>query len=199
MDYTPELEAAIRAWAEQQLSPERLAHVRGVVMTAERLAQRYAPEHAARARIAGWLHDAAKSWDDARLLAYAEAHGLPITAYERAVPMLLHGAVGYALAAERFGLDDPALQEACALHTTGGPGIGVVTQILCIADRTEPGRTYPGVEQVRAEAERDLQAGLLCVVDTVLRHLIRRQRLIDPRAIELRNSLIAAGVRYQSG
>jgi hypothetical protein len=37
---------------------------------------------------------------------------------------------------------------------------------------------------------------VLCAVDTVFKHLIRRQRIIDERAFALRNQLIASGVRY---
>ncbi len=91
-DYTPALEAQIGAWAESQLDPGRVPHVRGVVETAARLAEKHAPHEIPRVRLAGWIHDAAKNWDDARLLAYAEEHALPVTPAERAVPMLLHGA-----------------------------------------------------------------------------------------------------------
>ena len=114
MEINPALEAQVGAWAEAQLSPERVTHVRGVVTTAARLAARYAPQETSRVRLAAWIHDVAKDWDDARLLAYAEAQHLPITPTEREVPLLLHGAVSYALAAERFDLDDPLLRDEMA-------------------------------------------------------------------------------------
>lgn len=195
--YTPELESAISAWALARLDPERHAHVRGVVETAARLAARYALDQAMRVRLAGWIHDTAKNWDDAALLAYAESHDLPITPAERAVPMLLHGAVSYVLAAEQFGLDDPLLQSACALHTTGAPDMPLAAKIVFIADLIEPTRPDHRVGDVRRAVEIDLDQALLCAVDNMLKHLIRRQRLIDPRAFLLRNQLIAAGVRYE--
>ncbi len=199
MDYIPELEARIQAWAEARTESGRHAHVRGVVETVTRLSERYAPDEIPRVRLAGWIHDAAKNWSDSALLAYAQAHHLPVSDTERAVPMLLHGAVAYALAAEQFGLDDPLLGEACALHTTGAPGMGVAAKIVLLADLIEPSRPDHRVGEVRRAAEQDLDMALLCAVDNVLRHLIRRQRIIDPRAVHLRNDLIAAGVRYVQG
>jgi predicted HD superfamily hydrolase involved in NAD metabolism len=196
--YTPEFEAQVSDWVKARIDPDRLHHIRGVVETAARLAARYAPDQVQRVRLAGWIHDVAKSWDDAALLAYAESHRLPISPAERAVPLLLHGAVGYALAAAQFGLDDPLLQSACALHTTGAPGMTVVDKIVFVADLIEPTRSAHRVGDVRRVIDLDLDAGVLCAVDTVIKHLIRRQRIIDPRAFNLRNQLLAAGVRYDT-
>jgi predicted HD superfamily hydrolase involved in NAD metabolism len=196
--YTPEFETQVSAWATAHLDAERLPHVRGVVETAAHLAERYAPDQVMRVRLAGWMHDAAKNWDDAALLEYAESHHLPVSAADRDVPMLLHGAIGYALAAEHFGLDDPQLQSACALHTTGAPGMTTADKIVFVADLIEPTRPDRRVGEVRRLVEQNLDEALLCAVDAVFKHLIRRQRLIDPRGFALRNQLIAAGVRYDS-
>ena len=196
--YTAEFEAQVSAWAMTRLDAARLVHVRGVVETAGRLAERYAPDQVMRVRLAGWLHDIAKYWDDDALLRYAESHDIPISAGEHAVPMLLHGAVGYAVAAELFGLDDPQLQSACALHTTGAPDMATADKIVFLADLIEPTRPDSRVGAVRRLAERDLDAAVLCAVDTVFKHLIRRQRIIDERAFGLRNQLIASGVRYET-
>jgi predicted HD superfamily hydrolase involved in NAD metabolism len=196
--YTAEFEAQVSAWAMTRLDAARLVHVRGVVETAGRLAERYAPDQVMRVRLAGWLHDVAKYWDDDALLRYAESHDIPISTGERAVPMLLHGAVGYAVAAELFGLDDPQLQSACALHTTGAPDMTTADKIVFLADMIEPTRPDSRVGAVRRLVEHDLDEAVLCAVDTAFKHLIRRQRIIDARAFGLRNQLIAAGVRYES-
>lgn len=197
MLYSPLFEAQIGAWAEAQLDPARIEHVRGVVVTAAQLAERYAPGEAPRVRVAGWIHDVAKAWDAGRLLAYAEAHGLPVTPIERRDPALLHGAVGYALAAAHFDLDDATLREACALHTTGAPGMSVAAKIVFIADLAEPTRTNKNAGQLREIMLRDLDTALLLAADNVLHHLLKRQRMIDPRLLALHNDLIAAGVSYE--
>lgn len=197
MEYTPELEAHIGQWAEGHVPPERITHVHGVVITASRLADRYAPGEARRVRLAGWIHDVAKDWDDARLLAFAEAHDLPINDAKRAVPMLLHGAVAYELAAQNFGLNDDALREACALHTTGGPGMCMAAKIVFLADLCEPTRKFKRIKRLRATLDHNLDAALLLAADITLRYLIKNRRLIDPRSIALRNELLLAGVTYK--
>lgn len=188
------LEKDIRKWAKTRVASNRIAHVRGVVKTAAKLAERYAPEEIARVRLAGWIHDTAKNWDEERLLAYAEQRDWDITPIEFASPMLLHGAVGYSLAAEHFNFDDPLLQEACSLHTTGAPGMSTAAKIVFIADYAEPTRRYKRAKKLRAMMFDDLDAALLKTVDSVIRYLIKRQRMIDPRAVDLRNDLIVAGV-----
>ncbi len=170
--YTLEFEALVRAWARARVDEERWPHVCGVVEFAAELAGRYAPEQGARVRLAGWIHDAAKNWADADLLAYAETHGLPVTASERAVPMLLHGAVGYALADAAFDLGDDLLRRACAGHTTGAAVMSAAEKIVFVADFAEPTRPARRAAPIRAAAEQSLDAATLCTVDHILRHRV---------------------------
>ena len=194
--YSERFEQEVRAWAKELVPSGRWAHVRGVVETADWLAERYTRREVMRARLAGWIHDVAKAWDDAELLAYAEEHGWPLGEAERESPMLLHGAVGYALAAERFGLDDPALQSACVHHTTGYPQMTTLDKVIFVADLIEPTREFKGLKPIRRAARRDLDVAVLMSVDFTLRHLLKRQRPVAPRAVALHNALVRAGVRY---
>jgi len=189
-----DFEARLIAWAQTQIAPSRLKHVQGVVATAEQFAQRYAPEALPALRIAAWLHDVARHWPPEQLLAYAEAHALPITASERAEPMLLHGAVGYALAAEHFQWHDVVVQSACQFHTVGDVAMSVTDKILFVADMLEPGRKFSEVEALRAvEREQGLDAALLMGIDLSLQWLIQRHAPIDERQVQLRNKLLEAG------
>jgi predicted HD superfamily hydrolase involved in NAD metabolism len=194
--YTPEFEARVAAWAREQIKPRRIPHVEGVVETVDTLARRYAPDEVMRARLAGWIHDAAKRWPDDDLLDYAEMNNLMITDSERRVPMLLHGAVGYAIAAAEFALDDPALQSACAKHTTGDESMSPLDKIVFLGDLIEPTRDFPSVEILRADAEQNLDRALLRALDHTLLYLIQRQKQIDPRPLLLRNRLLLDGAAY---
>lgn len=194
--YNLDLEDRVATWAKSKIAPNRIPHVEGVVETAGRLAERYAPELVMAARLAGWIHDAAKHWSESELLAYARANDIRVSAAERETPMLLHGVVGYALANAIFGFDDPELRDACAYHTTGAPGMGVLAKLVYLADMIEPGRDFSGVDELRKEAERDLNVAVLHATDHTLRHLINKQKPADPRALLFRNQLLAKGVRY---
>lgn len=195
--YTEAFEKQVRLWAEDRISPKRLPHVRGVVETVGELARRYCPDEIQRARLAGWIHDAAKHLPDEDLLRIAESHDWEITESERLVPMLLHGAVGYLQAADEFGLNDSRLQSACAYHTTGAADMSTLDKIVMVGDLIEPTRNYEGVDDLRRLAVENLDKAVLVSVDGTLLYLIKRQRMIDPRPLELRNQLLMAGIRYE--
>lgn len=194
--YTSDLEERVAAWAKAKIAPSRIGHVEGVVQTADTLAHRYAPDAVMQARLAGWIHDAAKHWSDEELLAFAHANGLRVSPAERTTPMLLHGAVGYELANAIFGFDDAQLKDACTYHTTGAPGMGPAAKIVYLADMIEPGRDFPGVDVLRGEAEQNLDMAVLHATDHTLRYLINKQRPADPRALLFRNELLVQGIRY---
>lgn len=197
--YNSEFEMAVRRWAQERIEPDRQSHVSGVVESADRLARLFAPDSVALVRLAGWIHDAAKHLPDEVLLNYAQNKGLPVSEYEQRVPMLLHGLVGYTQADEQFVLNDRVLQSACALHTTGAPGMSITDKIVFLADMIEPTRSFPGVEILRAEAERHLDSAVLLAADYTLKYLLLKQKTIDPRLLYLRNELLDAGVRYPKG
>lgn len=189
--YTSEFEALIRAWACQQIPAKRLQHVEGVVEMVDELACRFAPEDIMLVRLAGWIHDVAKALSDEELLNAAERFGWPVSPIERDAPQLLHGAISYLMADENFKLNDQRLQSACVLHTTGGPGMNTTDKIVMLGDAIEHRtRDYDGVDEIRTAASINLDTAVLMLVDRTLEHLIRRGRVIDPRAVDLRNELL---------
>lgn len=189
-------EAEIQAWALERIPTKRHPHVKGVVVTADQLAQQYAPNLAQKARLAGWLHDAAKHLPDHELLQIAEAHHYPMRDVERQVPMLLHGVVGYLLANDVFGIHDEALLTACNYHTAGHPDMNVLDRVVLVADLIEPTRDFPHVDELRAVAANDLDKALLFAVDLTITHVIRKQQILDENSILLRNKLLTKGISY---
>jgi predicted HD superfamily hydrolase involved in NAD metabolism len=118
-----------------------------------RLAGRLANAHGAdarQARLAGMLHDLARLYPAERLVRECEERGLSIDAFERANPIVLHARLGAELAREEFGVRDDAVLSAIRLHTTAGPAMTRLDEIVYLADALEPGRDFAG----RAELER---------------------------------------------
>lgn len=194
--YSEAFEARIREWALERIPQKRHPHVRGVVSTAETLAARHLPEEKQRARLAGWLHDTAKHLDDETLLNLAAHYDYTPTAGEAMVPQLLHGVIGYLLAADAFDLNDPQLKSACAFHTTGDPEMNALDKIVLVADLIEPTRNYLGVEDIRRTAPDSLNGALLLALDRTIQHLLDKKRIIDPRPVHLRNQLLFNGQTY---
>mgnify|MGYP005837174599 CR=1 FL=1 len=189
------LEERIRARLEGRLSPKRWAHSLSVAETAAELAAAHGVDPGA-ARIAGLLHDCARELAPEDLLDLARAHDLAIDEIERAEPLLLHGKVGAALATEWFGLTDPDLLAAIALHITGGPGMSSLARIVFLADFIEPGRRMPAAEKARAHATCDLSAALLVAFEAIIAYVVSGGYLLHPRTVAARNEL--AGERSRT-
>ena len=75
---------------------------------------------------------------------------------ERESPKLLHGPVAAELARRELGVEDTEVLDAIREHTTGRPGMGPLSLVLYVADKIEPARDYPSVENLRRLAHQDL-------------------------------------------
>ncbi len=171
------------------LSPKRLAHSKGVSETAASLAARYGAD-IGKARLAGLLHDCARGMPSNILLQVAGASGIVVNDVEQREPMLLHAPVGAVIARRDYGVDDPEVLAAIRWHTTGGPAMTLLDEIIFLADYIEPTRSFPGVDRLRALAEESLPAALLAAYDQTLNHLLAERWLIHPATVEGRNALL---------
>ncbi len=50
--------------------------------------------------------------------------------------------------------------DAVRYHTTGRYGMSLLEKIIYIADAIEPGRTYPGVDEIRKLADTDIDGSM---------------------------------------
>lgn len=74
---------------------------------------------------------------------------------------LWHAPVGAFLVEKEVGLTDEDILNAIRYHTSGRPGMSSLEKVIYVADYIEPGRKFPGVEEVRELAEQDLDKALL--------------------------------------
>jgi len=147
----------------------RVAHAEGVCETAREMAKRFGADEHLAAR-AGILHDVTKALNEAQQLALAEKLGVQLTDFERQNPQLLHAKTGAAAARTLFGeCEDVA--SAIEWHTTGKPDMTKLEKIVYLADMIEPDRSYPGVDEIRAAAERDLDEGTLLALKRTIAFL----------------------------
>jgi predicted HD superfamily hydrolase involved in NAD metabolism len=177
----PQAERLIAA----RLSQKRREHSQRVAAQAVALARRFgaAPDAA---EVAGLLHDYCRELTDAETLRAAARYGLDVGPIGRRRPRkILHGPVAAAELAEA-GLDAD-IAAAIARHTTGGPGMTVLEKCLYLADFCEPGREFPGLEEVRALACTSLDAAVAAAARWSLLDLIGRGRGVVPDALALYN------------
>ncbi|MCL6636982.1 MAG: bis(5'-nucleosyl)-tetraphosphatase (symmetrical) YqeK [Alicyclobacillus sp.] len=177
------------------MSPGRFQHTMGVVAAAEQLAQVHGADTQA-ARLAGWIHDLAREWPEARLREHLDSLKLPEAM--RGLPAVWHGPVAASVAAKQLAVQQTDVLQAVFYHTTGRPGMGLLEKVLCVADATEPGRRYPGVERLRELANTDLDQALAESLDASLRYLLDRRLPICLLTVAARNE-VWQQLRLRSG
>ncbi|MGE5508192.1 MAG: bis(5'-nucleosyl)-tetraphosphatase (symmetrical) YqeK [Chitinophagales bacterium] len=170
-----------------RMTPPRFAHAERVAEVAAALAARHGLD-AQKAYLAGILHDIARDVDPSLLLQTAISSGIVKPEEEIPVPLLLHGPVAAFWAARDFGISDPDVLEAIALHSTGAPGMSRLAQVVYVADAVEPGRSYPEAAEGRRLAAEDLAAAVAFVTEGTLRYLQDRGQAIDPRTVDTYNA-----------
>lgn len=189
---------AIALKLKKTLTKNRYEHTLNVVKIAEDLAQRYHAD-VDKASLAALLHDCAKNFSDAQLIEYAEDHGMKIDPVTRMEPQLLHGPVGVLVAKNIYGVTDKQVLNAIQNHTTGRKNMSKLEKIIYLADFIEPGRTYPGVDELRIAAFEDLDKAVILALTNTIRHVALINGLIHKRTIDARNDLIIKKRKKKAG
>ncbi|MBV8116779.1 MAG: bis(5'-nucleosyl)-tetraphosphatase (symmetrical) YqeK [Candidatus Eremiobacteraeota bacterium] len=134
-----------------------------------------------KARTAGLLHDLARLYGADRLIAECTARRLPIDAFERAHPMLLHARLGAVIAHEKFGVRDPDVLSAIEKHTAGAGSMSALDCAVYLADGLEPARSFAERARLWELAKRDMSLAMRGVLLESIRHLARKGRRIAPQ------------------
>ncbi len=131
------------------LKEYKYRHTMGVVRTAVNLAERCGVD-GQKARLAALLHDCGKNLepDD-----------------------LKHAHKSAELAQSFYGVNDPDILRAIRLHTTGGANMTMLDKLIYLADLIEPNRRFPGVEELREAAARDVDEAFYAAVAHTIEHV----------------------------
>ncbi len=183
---------------ETRLTKKRFRHTEGVAESAKNLALRYGADPNT-AELAGWVHDCMKheKLPVMQALVSEEAEvlgGYPIDEWMLESTNLLHGPAGAVFAHKHYGIQNPEILSAVACHTTGKPGMKLLDKILFLADYIEPNRDFPGVEDIRRAAGKDLDWACLVAYDDTIAHLADEHEYLHPLTIDGRNDLL---LRYE--
>ncbi len=129
------------------------------------------------------LHDLARLYSAERLLQEAAQRALPLDAFERRNPIVVHARIGAEIAREKFGVQDPAVLDAIRRHTVAAPTMSRLDAILYLADGLEPGRTFAERAALEALAMHDLDAAMLALLRSTLDYLHTRGLDAAPQTI----------------
>ncbi|HWR41175.1 MAG TPA: bis(5'-nucleosyl)-tetraphosphatase (symmetrical) YqeK [Patescibacteria group bacterium] len=181
----------IKQQLKQILSPPRFLHSLAVSRVAADLAERYGTD-AAQAGLAGLLHDCARDMTAAELGQLVRDLALDVDKVEMQVPALLHAPVGAALLPQRYGIDDPDICRAVRWHTVGTTPMTLLDKVVYLADYIEPGRQFPGVDNIRDMAGIDLDRALLTALEQSIEYIGQRGGVIHPGTLQCRDGLLRA-------
>ena len=178
----------IHEYLSAKLNTKRLQHVFSVQEMAVDLARVHKADvwHAS---LAALLHDSAKWMTTEKLCAEVERYGIRLDRVEKLNPSLLHSLVGAELAIEKFGVNEFEVLEAIRNHTTGSPSMGIISQVLYVADFAEPMRTYHEAHIVRKFAYTALEQAVHHVARATIGHLLQKEVVIHPNTLHTYNEM----------
>lgn len=171
-----------------QLTEHRYVHTLGVVETSIELAVKYGADPK-KAEMAAIFHDYAKFRPKDEMKKIILENGFPqdLLGYS---PELWHAPAGAFLAEKEAGISDPEILDAIRYHTSGRPGMSLLEKIIYLADYIEPGRSFPGVEETRELAERDLNLALIQSVRNTITFLMKKNQPVYPETFLTYNDLV---------
>lgn len=178
------------ALIETELPSHRYKHTLGVVQTALELAERYDADRE-KAEVAAILHDYAKYRPAAEMqdIIQSVAH-IPNDLLHYHVEMW-HAFVGAYLVQREVGIEDEHILAAIRYHTTGRPNMTLLEKVVCLADYIEPGRTFPGVAEVRRLAKQDIDLALAKSFQNTISFLKEKGQDVYPLTLSAYESLQA--------
>ena len=179
----------IDSYIKGNLLENRYIHTLGVVETAVRLAEINGVDKE-KARIAAMLHDIAKNMSIYDLKDILDRNNIVLTPDEEETPELWHSMVAPILSREIFDIQDEEILSAMRWHTTGKENMSILDKIIYIADMIEPGRNFPGVDNIRRITFNNLDEGLLEGITHSIKYLLDKGFPININSIEARNYLL---------
>lgn len=163
----------------KQLTKERYIHTLGVVETALWLAKQYGVDQQ-KAETAAIFHDYAKyrpREEMANIIRQTEEIPKDLLDYHHE---LWHAPVGAYLVQQEVGIADEDVLNAIRYHTTGRVGMTLLEKVIYLADYIEPGRRFPGVDQVRELAKANLERAVCQALANTIGFLERQKQPVYP-------------------
>jgi nicotinate-nucleotide adenylyltransferase len=180
----------LKAAMKELLPHKRYEHVLGVKDTAAELAEIYGVDKT-KAKIAGLLHDCAKTLSAEELKNLCDQNGVKYTEAEvvdeGTTKSLLHSKAGSILAKNLYYVNDEEILSSIFYHTVGRPGMTTLEKIIFTADYIEPGRTQktePPLDKLRKIAKKDIDLAVYYITLNTIKYLDEDGRPTDKQTAD---------------
>lgn len=137
-------------------------------------------------KTAAILHDCAKYNEDKYLKLFSDNINAETIKYKS----VLHSFLGAEVAKKVYNIDNDQVLDAIRYHTTGKENMSKLEKIIYLADAIEPERSYPGVDELRDLAKKDIDQAILYSLSHNIIFLTKKLSLIHPLTISAYNYLI---------
>ena len=104
-----------------------------------------------------------------------------------------HAIIGSVVANKMFNIQNDDIINAVRYHTTGRDNMSLLEKIVYIADYIEVGRNFPGVEQARELAYRDIDEAILYALNRTIVDVVEKNKILYVDTVKARNYIIKKG------
>lgn len=165
---------------QKSITKKRLVHSINTMREAVKLAVLYNGD-IQKSAIAGLLHDCAKSsihnGDDQlnkNIIGKANSNSYSD---------IFHAYQGRQMAMDKFNINDTDILNAIYYHTTSRPNSSLLEKIIFVADKIEPARTFPRIDEIRLIAYHNLDEGLSACLNDIIKLLYSSDKTPHPDTI----------------
>lgn len=183
MDYTDKRES-LEQFLIDNLKKKRYLHSMGVEKMATHLARIHGAD-VEKAAFAGRFHDIAKCFSQEKMDECVIRYSLSSEYLGNTA--LAHSKVGEAILRTEFGVYDEDVLRAVSSHTTGRDGMSLLEEIVYVSDAIEETRSYEGIEELRDQAENDLDGACLFIMDYTIDRIQSEERTLDTETLKARD------------
>lgn len=170
---------------KENLSEYRYIHSLNVADTSKYLAKIYGINEEL-AYLTGLVHDIAKEFSEEQNEYYINKYNLP--RFEPEYQRIVHSFVGAAYLKEQYNMDDE-ICKAVMLHTIANDNMTTLDKILFVADKIEPGKKYPGIEEERLIVKKDLDEAMLLCLENNYKKLSSKGKTMYPSSLKILKQL----------
>jgi predicted HD superfamily hydrolase involved in NAD metabolism len=172
---------------KEQITNHRYEHTLGVMETSIELAKRFGAD-ITKAELAAIFHDYAKfrNRDEMKRIIVQQKMKEDLLDFHSE---LWHAPVGAYLVKEEVGIVDEDVLKAIRFHTTGRPDMTLLEKVVFLADYIEPGRHFPGVDEVRETSKENLDHAVLMALTNTITFLMKKRQPIYPDTFATYNNL----------
>ena len=178
----------IKEEIKNKLSTYRYQHSINVMEEAVKLARYYGVDED-KCKICALTHDMAKEFSEEENKRFIEKYELPEDILLKENKNLLHGYIAAIIVKEKYGFTDDMVK-AIKYHSTGYVGMDMLAKIIYLADKIEKGKNYPGIEEERYYAYKDIDKAIVICLCNQIKKLVKEDKKVNLLAYTTLGSLI---------